>query len=295
MEPFKKLSTQTKIIYLFIFCLAGLFFAGTIVSLIDDLWGGQLIESAWGLRISSAIQMSLMFFMPAVTLTIWSNYEPYVFLKVKKLDTGVFKVLLSVVILITAMPFISLIAQLNQLLVLPDWLGGLEVWMQELEHSGEKTTELLLSGESFVNYLSNLLVVGVIAAVAEETFFRGALQQLLVKQFNNKHVGIWLAAIVFSIMHLQFYGFLPRLMLGALLGYLFVWSNNLWIPILIHFLNNALVVTFNFFFKDSSIYQAIENQSLTPLFILSGMFSLCLTLFLLWFYRTKTYKSIDLR
>lgn len=295
MEAFEKLSTQTKIIYLFIFCLAGLFFAGTIVSLLNDLWRGELMNYAWGLRISSIVQMLLMFFMPAVTLTIWSNKQPYVFLKVIKLENGVLKIFLSVVILIAAMPFISVLAQLNQSLILPEWLNGLEVWMKELEQSGEKTTALLLSGESYITYLSNLLIVCVIAAVAEELFFRGVLQQLLVKQFNSKHVGVWLTAIVFSVMHMQFYGFLPRLILGALLGYLFIWSKNLWIPILIHFFNNALVVTFNFFFKDNSIYQAIENQTLTPLFILSGILSLCITLFLLWLYREKTYKRMDLR
>lgn len=297
MKAFEKLSTQTKIIYLFIFCLAGLFFAGTIVSFVNDLLGKQLMESAWGLRISSAIQMLLMFFMPAVTLITWSNEQYYAYLKINKLDNGIIKILFSFIILIAAMPFISLLTQLNQLLVLPDWLSGLEVWMKELELSGEKTTKLLLSGESLVVYLSNLFFIGVVAAIAEEVFFRGVLQQLLIKQFNNKHVGVWLAAIIFSVMHMQFYGFLPRLILGALLGYLFVWSKSLWIPIFIHFINNALVITFNFFFKDSPIYQSLENQSFTFIFIFSGILSLCLSLLLLWLYRAKnyTYKSVDLR
>lgn len=293
MKAFEKSSTQTKIIYLFIFCLAGLFLAGTIVSLINDLWGGQLMESAWGIRFSSALQMLLMFFMPAITLIIWSNQQPYVYLGIKRLNNNVSVLLLSVLILLVSMPFISLIAHLNQMLVLPNWLSGLENWMKDLEQSAEKTTNLLLSGESIIDYLSNLFFIAIIAAVAEEVFFRGALQQLLVKLFKSKHAGVWSAALIFSMMHLQFYGFLPRVILGALLGYLFVWTRNIWIPILIHFLNNALVVTFNFFFKDNSIYQAIENPSFTPLFIFSGILSLCLTLCLLLLYRAKTFKSID--
>ena len=293
MKAFEQSSTQSKVIYLFIFSLAGLFFAGTIVALINDLGGGQLMESAWGIRISSAIQMLLMFFMPAITLIIWSSQQPNVYLGIKRLDGGAFLILSSFAILIVAMPFISLLTQLNQLMILPEWLSGLEVKMQELEQSAQKTTDLLLSGNSIVDYLSNLVFIAVIAAVAEEVFFRGVLQQLLVKLFNNKHAGVWSAALIFSLMHLQFYGFLPRIILGALLGYLFIWSKNLWIPILIHFMNNALVVTFNFFLKDNSVYQALENPKLTPLFIFSGILSLCLTLSLFWIYRAKTYNAID--
>lgn len=293
MKAVEKSSTQTKIIYLFIFCLAGLFFAGTIVSLINDLWGGELMASAWGLRISSVFQMLFMFFMPAITLIIWNNEQPCHYLGIKKLNYGVFLVLLAVIILVVAMPFISLLTQINQVLIFPDFLRELEIWMQELEQSAEKTTNLLLSGESIIDYLSNLFFIAVIAAIAEEVFFRGVLQQLLVRRFKNKHTGVWSAALIFSLMHLQFYGFLPRIVLGALLGYLFVWTRNLWIPIIIHFLNNALVITFNFFLKDNSVYQEIENPSLTMLFIFSGILSLCIMLWLLWIYRAKAIKDLD--
>jgi membrane protease YdiL (CAAX protease family) len=128
-----------------------------------------------------------------------------------------------------------------------------------------------------VDYLSNLFFIAVIASIAEEVFFRGVLQQLLSKHFKNEHVGVWLTAIVFSLMHLQFYGFLPRVMLGAMLGYLFVFTRNLWIPILIHFLNNALVVTFNFFLRDNALYKVIEDPSFNTPFVLLGISSLFLT------------------
>lgn len=294
MNALENLSTQSKIIYLFIFCLAGLFLAGTLVSIVNEMWSGQLMLSAWGLRISSAIQMALMFFMPAITLIIWSNQQPNAFLGVKKLNNGLFLSLLSIVILIVAMPFISLIAQLNQMLILPTWLNGLEAWMQDLEQNAEKTTDLLLSGESIVDYVSNIFVIGVVAAVAEEVFFRGVLQQLLIKQFKNKHVGVWAAALIFSVMHMQFYGFLPRIILGALLGYLYVWSKSIWIPILVHFFNNALVVTFSFFLKNNSVYQSIENPPFTISFVLFGLLSLLLTTYLLFLLKAKVLKNESL-
>ena len=291
MKAFEKSSSQSKIIYLFIFSLAGLFLAGTLVSLINDLLGGEWVSTVWGLRISSFFQMVLMFFMPAITLIMWSNQHPTAYLKIRKLDRGLLLSLVSFIILLASMPFISLVAELNQMLSLPEWMNGIEAWMQNLEQSAEKTTELLLSGESIVDFLSNLFFIALVAAVAEEVFFRGVLQQLLIKQFKNEHVGVWLGAIIFSMMHLQFYGFLPRVILGALLGYLFLWTRNLWIPILIHFLNNALVVTFNFFLKDNSVYHTLENPTFTISFVLIGFASLLITIFLFWVLKIRLTKN----
>lgn len=292
MKAFENSSTQSKIIYLFIFCLAGLFLAGSFVTVINGFGDKQLLHSAWGLRVSSAIQMTLMFFMPAVTLIVWSGYQPISFLGLHRFS-GIFDLsLLAFVILLVSMPFISLITQINQLLILPNWLSGLETWMQSLEQSAQETTNLLLSGTSIWDYFGNILFIGVFAAVAEEFFFRGAMQQLLVKLFKNKHVGVWMTAFIFSLMHLQFYGFLPRVILGALLGYLFVYSRNLWIPILVHFLNNALVVTFHFFFRENTVYQFLENPPISTTFIITGSISLGLLIYLLGLYKAKASQVV---
>ena len=231
--------------------------------------------------------MIFMFFMPAITFAAWSDDKPFILLGIKRLKGEFFFMFLAFLILISSMPFISLITQINQLLLLPEWMSGIEAWMENLEKSAQQTTDLLLSGNTILDYISNILFIGVVAAVAEEFFFRGALQQLLVKLFNNKHAGVWSAAFLFSVMHLQFYGFLPRLILGALLGYLFVWSRSLWIPIVVHFLNNAMVVTFNFFFKENLLYQSLENPSITSAFILYGLVSLVLTTYLLIVFKDK--------
>lgn len=287
MKAFENSSTQSKIIYLFIFCLAGLFLAGSLVVTINGILGEQLMVSAWGLRISSAIQMVLMFFMPAYTLVVWSDQKPVSYFGLIHSNNTLHLSLSAFWILLVSMPFISLLTQLNQSVIFPNWLGGLEMWMRNLETSAEETTNMLLSGTSIWDYLGNLLIVGVFAAVAEEVFFRGTLQQLLVKLFKNKHVGVWMTAFIFSLLHMQFYGFLPRIVLGVILGYLFVWSNNLWIPIIIHFMNNALVVTFNFFSKDSSVYKTLEDLPITPTFIVSGLLSLGILIYLLKKYQAK--------
>lgn len=287
MKAFQNTSTHSKVLYLFIFCLAGLFLAGSLVMVINGFWSEQWMVSAWGLRVSSAIQMALMFFLPAYTLVVWSDHKPLSYFGLQHSDSFLDLALIAFLILLVSMPFITLLAQLNQLLVLPNSLSGVETWMRNLETSAEETTNLLLTGTSVWDYLGNLIFVGVFAAVAEEFFFRGALQQLLVKLFKSNHTGVWMTAFIFSLMHLQFYGFLPRIILGVILGYLFVWSKNLWIPILIHFLNNALVVTFSYFFKENSVYQSIENIPVTPTFIITGLLSLGLMVYLLKLYQTK--------
>lgn len=293
MKAFETSSTQSKIIYLFIFCLAGLFLAGSLVTVINSFYDNQLMLTAWGIRVSSGIQMALMFFMPAVTLIVWSGKKPMSFLGLQNVKGAMDVSLLAVIILFASMPFISLITQVNQQLILPEWLNGLESWMQNLEKSAQETTNLLLAGTSIWDYLGNLLFIGVFAAVAEEFFFRGVMQPLLVKLFKNKHVGVWMTAFIFSLMHLQFYGFLPRVILGVLLGYLFVYSRNLWIPIIIHFLNNALVVTFSFFLKENTTYQYIENPPITSAFLLIGLISLGLLVYLFRLFQAKAEYRIE--
>ena len=293
MNAFGNASPLSKILYLFVFCLAGLFLAGSLVTVINGFVGGQLMLSPWGLRLSSAIQMLLMFFMPAITLATWSGNRPIAFLGLQSSRDSFVLYLLAFAILLGGMPFITLISELNQMLVLPQWLSGLELWMKNLEESAQVTTNLLLEGTSIWDLLGNILFIGVFAAVAEEVFFRGALQQLLGKLFKNKHLAVWITAFIFSLLHMQFYGFLPRIILGAVLGYLFVYSNNLWIPIFVYFLNNALVVTFNFFLRENSVYHYLEHPPITSTFLVAGVVSLGLLIYLFWLFQATVCRQVE--
>ena len=114
--------------------------------------------------------------------------------------------------------------------------------MKAQEALAEQLTNLLLSGDGLMNLLANLLVVAVMAGITEEFLFRGALQRIIGKWTSNHHIVIWTAAIIFSAFHMQFYGFLPRVLLGAYFGYLLYWSRNIWIPVFAHFVNNAFAV-----------------------------------------------------
>jgi membrane protease YdiL (CAAX protease family) len=130
----------------------------------------------------------------------------------------------------------------NSHLVLPEFLSGVEQWMRDMEKQLMELTQFLTDFQSIPELLAGILVIGVLAGVGEELFFRGLIQPKMQGYFRSPHWGIWVTAIVFSAIHVQFYGFLPRLFLGALFGYLYHYTGSLFYPILGHILNNALTL-----------------------------------------------------
>ncbi|WP_460639084.1 lysostaphin resistance A-like protein [Larkinella harenae] len=130
----------------------------------------------------------------------------------------------------------------NERIELPGLLRPVEEWMRQKEYANGLLTHQLTSFTATHQLLLALLVIGVIASLGEEVYFRGVLQTKLIAWTGNSHAGIWLAAALFSAVHFQFYGFVPRLLLGALMGYLYCWSGNLWVAVLAHFINNGLAV-----------------------------------------------------
>lgn len=130
----------------------------------------------------------------------------------------------------------------NSHLVLPSALAPLEQWMREMETQLMELTRFLTDFQSISELLAGILVIGVLAGIGEEVFFRGVIQPKLQGYLRSPHWGIWLTAIIFSAIHVQFYGFLPRLFLGALFGYMYHYTGSLIYPILAHILNNSLTL-----------------------------------------------------
>lgn len=133
---------------------------------------------------------------------------------------------------------LSVVVEWNLSIEIPE--SSFQRWAEAKEAELKVLTEYIINFQSVGQFLVALLVVGVFAAVGEEILFRGLLQNLLAKVTNNVHVGIWIAAIIFSAIHLQFYGFFPRVLLGALFGYLYLWSGKLSVAILAHFFHNGI-------------------------------------------------------
>ena len=95
---------------------------------------------------------------------------------------------------------------------------------------------------TFGSLIVTVLMVGLMTGIGEELTFRGIIQSLVTEKSNNHHIAIWVTAIIFSAIHFQFFGFFPRMLLGAFFGYLMVWSGSIWLPIYAHFLNNSMAV-----------------------------------------------------
>lgn len=153
-------------------------------------------------------------------------------------------VLLGILAMFSLSPFVDLLAAWNEGLHLPEALRALEQWMVESERQAAEVTARLLDISSWGEFWGNVLVMAVLAGVGEELLFRGVLQRVIVQGTRSVHAGVWLTAVLFSAVHLQFFGFVPRMVLGALLGYLFVWSRNLWVPVAAHVFNNLCVILF---------------------------------------------------
>ena len=150
--------------------------------------------------------------------------------------------LLATVALIAATPAINFLGEINGQMKLPEFMSGLESWMREMEDKATVLVELFMKVSSIPALLFNIFMIAIIPALGEELMFRGVIQRIFSNWTKNYHWGIWITAFLFSAMHMQFYGFIPRMLLGAMFGYLLVWTGTLWVPILAHFVNNTLGV-----------------------------------------------------
>jgi len=168
-------------------------------------------------------------------------------------------IVLSVVMVLVAQPLISLAGELNNYLVLPEWLSFIEKWMKDSETQGELITDAFLATTSASGLAVNIFMIAILPAFAEEVLFRGVLTSLFKKWTNSIHLAAILSAFIFAAIHLQFYGFLPRFLLGAVFGYLFLWSGSLWLPIAAHFANNLLSVIVEFLFRKGLVDTDAEN------------------------------------
>ncbi len=168
-------------------------------------------------------------------------------------------VLLTTVIMLSAIPMVNLMAHLNAQISLPESMSSLEEWMQRSEETAKRITEMFLIAETPADLIFNLFLIAVIPAIGEELLFRGIIQRLFSEWTRNKHAGIWIAAIIFSAIHLQFYGFIPRTILGVLFGYMLVWSGRMWVPVLAHFVNNATAVIVYYFINKNQVSKSVET------------------------------------
>ena len=166
---------------------------------------------------------------------------------------------LVALITIILMPANGLFVEWNANVDFPDFMAGFEQWAKDKEEQLAGATAMMTQISDPAIFALALLVVAVIPAIGEEFFFRGIIQRQLTQHKVNPHLAIWLTAILFSGFHLQFYGFLPRMMLGALFGYLYWWSGNLKLAIVTHFVNNGFTLLMVYLYQIGSISYDVEE------------------------------------
>lgn len=155
-------------------------------------------------------------------------------------------VVLIIVAMAIALPMTNYMVEWNKQMHLPAALSDIEEWMRQSEDLVETVTNRMLEMPDLWHLTAMLFVIGLMAGLGEETLFRGGLLSAMFDSKINRHVAIWLIAALFSGIHLQFFGFVPRMLLGAWLGYLLLWTRSVWVPIIAHTLNNSLVVVFSY-------------------------------------------------
>ena len=176
----------------------------------------------------------------------------------------------------------------NSNISMPESMSGVEQWMRQSEDQAARLTEYMTTFDTMGQFLFALLVIGVLPSIGEELVFRGYLQRELGIAFNSPHLAIWLSAAIFSAIHMQFFGFVPRLLLGALFGYMYYWSGNLKYPMIAHFVVNGGQVCLLYMVQRGVTDIDMESNESFPIWIII-LFSV-ITFGLLFYFR-RTFRE----
>lgn len=241
------------------------------------------------MRIATVVQSIFQMIVPALATALLVCRRPASFLAIdRRPDT--LTLILAILGLVAATPVMNCIIEWNASVSFPESLSSLEQTLRSMEDHAAETVLMLEGAHTLPNLFINILIIGVMAGFGEELFFRGTFMRLFTTAGFNRHLAIWLVAFIFSSLHLQFFGFIPRMLLGAYFGYLLAWSRCLWIPIVVHATNNILyVVTQYIGFDDKSTGWSIDSIGVDSGILLPAVSSIltAAVLFLLYRLRSK--------
>jgi membrane protease YdiL (CAAX protease family) len=286
----------------------GFIIIGPLIGFILSLpfYPGNITEYAEGIQnIEAHPEIKLPFYVLQGSATFFGLIiGPALYLKSERKSLGslfynqraqVIPILITVLVVIAFMPLNSLFIDWNSNLHLPEFLKGLEEWARMREDEATRITKFLTHFDSTFEVAVAVVVIALLPAIGEEIVFRGLIQNELFRGTKNIHISIWISAILFSAIHIQFFGFVPRMLLGALFGYLYYWSGSLNLAILAHFVNNAASVIGMYLFQLGTIKEDMESSEAASWpAVLS---SLLLTVLLLYsfhrFYKQPQSNSLD--
>ncbi|RZM28170.1 MAG: CPBP family intramembrane metalloprotease [Pedobacter sp.] len=238
-----------------------------------------------GLKIIQIMTSIGLFMAPAIALAWTEGKKLDQFYGFKKPQV---LLLLSVfVIMAVSSPITELTGLMNQKMTLPGIFKPIEEWMRQKEDETMRMTIELLTVRSQWDFAVNMFMIALLPAIAEELMFRGGIQRSFSKMFGNHHVAIWVTAIIFSAIHVQFFGFVPRMLLGALFGYIYFWTKSLWYTMFAHFLNNGYAVCLALYLQKHNM--PLDSADNTSNFSWIGYaISILLTIFALYYFKQQT-------
>jgi len=227
------------------------------------------------------------FIVPAFLFSYLFEGDLFSYYKFRN-PTGMTPMLLVVLMMVSVIPFINYMAEINMKMEIP--IRALD---QLLQSTAEEMMVAFTATSGIGGLLINLLMIGVIAAVGEELIFRGLLQKLMIDMVKNVHLAILITALLFSAFHFQFFSFLPRFVLGVLLGYLMYYGKSIWYPILAHFVNNAMGVIYYYFNSRGSADDMLEEIGTSTLIPVAAVVSLALFLLfgVLWYSQIERFTT----
>ena len=212
--------------------------AFVFVSIISGLVGARVGLTSATARILTVVQDVVVFILPAVATAMLVTRRPATLLAIDRKPRLGFT-LLAIATLIVAVPAMNAVIALNEAMPLPDAMADS---LLAMEAQADAMIAMLVGPHTVPNLIVGILIVGVFAGLSEEILFRGAFQRLLSTGGLSAHAAIWTASAVFSLVHMEILGFLPRMLLGAYFGYALVWGRSLWTPVILHAVNNSLYV-----------------------------------------------------
>lgn len=282
-----------QLIVLALFMLGGMLLFSSLGSLVILLiyHTPSMLDAAdpvTAIRISQTFATIGTFLMPALLFAYCQNRQWFDYSAAnRRPNASMTNIVL--ILSITLLPVVSVLSTFNMFIMPQE--GAVAEFMRDMEEAANHILEVITSRRSSWDLISNLLVLAVLAGICEEFFFQGALQPLLTRWVNNPHIGILLTAFIFSVLHFQFYGFIPRFALGVYLGYLFYWGRSLWLPILAHVLHNALSIIVDFTLQgrgiDTDNLQFTDIHGSIPVIISCTLVSAMAILFLWRTYRDE--------
>ena len=220
-------------------------------------------ESLKFLKFFQISQTIGLFILPPLVLAWFFHPDIMEYLSLRRKPTIILSLMVFLLVLVIS-PFINYTGAINAEMHFPEWLSGVENWMRNAEDTAEQLVEAFLKVNGIGGLMFNLFMIAVLPALGEELLFRGVIQKLFTGMSGSHHWGIWLSAALFSALHMQFYGFIPRMLLGGMFGYLLVWSQTLWLPILAHFINNSAAVILMYMVDHDIISQEVEEFGTGP-------------------------------